>query len=260
MVTSIRNSFFAVYLMLDNGFIRFCLPFLKGNDVLKRYLKDSLTGSGRKRLISREFGQVQQVQVEDNVLNEGCFMLIEDIIGYPYDGVKKRYKRIGLSVGTGNSIKQELLETGLIESQIVKVGKSHKLLLGLSTKGKKVLGIESKGTERASLVHEYWKHWYASQLARQGYRVLLEVPRKSGRVDVVARKGAKQIAIEIETGKSDIVWNVKQDLLSGYDKVLVIATDGEAMKIVEEKLARYGLIIPKRVEILLKDQSTYECL
>ena len=60
--------------------------------------------------------------------------------------------------------------------------------------------------------------------------------------------------IEIETGKSDVVWNVRQDLLSNYDKVLVVATDEKALKIVEEKLARAGLIIPKRVEIILRDR------
>ncbi|MBE3144679.1 MAG: hypothetical protein IMZ61_12280 [Planctomycetes bacterium] len=59
--------------------------------------------------------------------------------------------------------------------------------------------------------------------------------------------------IEIETGKSDVVWNVRQDLLSNYDKVLVVATDEKAMKIVEEKLARVGLILPGRVEIVMRD-------
>ena len=119
------------------------------------------------------------------------------------------------------------------------------------------LDLDSKNTERASLVHEYWKRWYAGKFKKRGYRVYLEVPRRSGKVDVVARKGAENIAIEIETGKSDVVWNVRQDLLSGYSKVLIIATDGKALKKVEQKLAHAGLIIPNRVEVVLRDRSRF---
>lgn len=33
------------------------------------------------------------------------------------------------------------------------------------------------------------------------------------------------MAIEVETGKSDVVSNVKRDLLEGVQKVIVVATD-----------------------------------
>ena len=79
----------------------------------------------------------------------------------------------------------------------------------------------------------------------------MEALRKSGNVDVVARKGAENIAIEIETGKSDIIRNVKQDLLSGFGKVLIVAVDKKALGKVERELAREGLIGFWRVEIVL---------
>ncbi len=116
------------------------------------------------------------------------------------------------------------------------------------------LGLDSKNRERASLVHEYWKRWYSSQFKKRGYRVHLKVPRRSGKVDGVARKGAENIAIEIETGKSDVVWNVKQDLLSGFDKVLVVTTDKKALGKVERELEREGLIIDGKVEIVLGNE------
>ena len=84
----------------------------------------------------------------------------------------------------------------------------------------------------------------------------MEALRKSGNVDVVARKGAENIAIEVETGKSDVVWNVRQDLLSNYDKILIVATDERALKKVEQKLARAGLVIPNRIEVILRDRFT----
>jgi predicted RecB family endonuclease len=83
----------------------------------------------------------------------------------------------------------------------------------------------------------------------------MEALRKSGNVDVLAVKDGKTIAIEIETGKSNVVRNVKQDLLSGFDKVIVVATDKEALGKVERELARAGLMIPNRVEVILRERS-----
>ncbi len=52
----------------------------------------------------------------------------------------------------------------------------------------------------------------------------LEAPRRGGRVDVLATKASESVAIEIETGKSDVVSNVKRGLLSRFYTVLEIAT------------------------------------
>ncbi len=67
-------------------------------------------------------------------------------------------------------------------------------------------------------------------------------------------KDGKSIAIEIETGKSDVVRNVKQDLLSRFDKILIIATDTKALRKVEQELAHAGLLIPNKVDVALRDQ------
>ena len=120
--------------------------------------------------------------------------------------------------------------------------------------GKQVLGAkEAKPPGRESLVHQYWKRFYGERFKEQGYKVQLEAPRRSGNVDVLAVKGDEAIAIEIETGKSDIVRNVKQDLLSGFNKVLIVATDEKALAKVEQELGRAGLIGVQRVEIVLRD-------
>ena len=51
----------------------------------------------------------------------------------------------------------------------------------------------------------------------------------------------------------DVLANVKNDLRSGFDRVIVVATDDAAMAKVEEKLAEVGLIMPTRVTIVLRD-------
>ena len=131
---------------------------------------------------------------------------------------------------------------------------SRKILLRLTKVGKEALGLDGKNPERASLAHEYWKRFYAQRFREQGYKVILEAPRKSGNVDVLVLKDGKTIAIEIETGKSDFVRNVKQDLLSGFDEVLVVAVDKKALGKVERELAKEDLMIDGRVEIVHGEQ------
>ena len=227
--------------------------------ILARYFRLNQgkgTGSGGKRSVPAEFGRVPQVPLFDNALNKGVFVFLEDILSFPDDGVKERYKRLGLSAGAGNRMKEQLLDQGWIEAQVVELGRTRKVLLRVGKEGKKALGLDGGVPERASLVHEYWKRFYAERFREQGYKVDLEAPRKSGCVDVLAAKDGKTIAVEIETGKSDIVRNVKQDLLSGFGKILVVATDEKAMRKVEQKLAKEGLYIPGRVEVVLRDEGS----
>ena len=233
------------------------MNFQKGlvTDVfLARYLRYSSTGSGRKRPVSREFIQVPQVPMFDNPLNDSAFMFLEDILIYPDDGVKIRYKRLGLSAGTGNRLKEQLLDQGWLQDQVVELGRTRKVLLRVTKVAKEALGLDGKVPERASLVHEYWKRFYAQRFREEGYKVAIEAPRKSGNVDVLALKEGQSVAIEIETGKSDFVKNIKQDLLSGFDKVLIVAADKKALGKVEKELAHVGLIISGKVEIVLGDE------
>jgi hypothetical protein len=221
---------------------------------ISRYFRAKQTGSGRKTSEVLKFEQVPQVHLDDMPLNDMELSFIEDIIAHKESGVKERYKRLGISIGTGNRLKEQLTHSGWLESEVLKMGKIRKLILRVTQQARKALGAENITPEYGSLVHEYWKRFYARRFQEQGYKVQLEVPRKSsGRADVVAIKEDEKIAIEIETGKSDFVQNVKQDLLSGFDKVIVVATDKSALEKLEKELAKTGLIIAGRVEILAGD-------
>ncbi len=227
------------------------------DDILARYSainRDKRTGSGRKTSVLYEFGQVPQIPLFDKALDNSAFIFLEDILTYPDDGVKIRYKRLGLSAGTGSRLKEQLLDQGWIEDQVVELGRTRKVLLRVTKEGKEALGLDGKNPECGSLAHEYWKRFYAQRFEEEGYKVQIEAPRKSGNVDVLALKDGKGIAIEIETGKSNFVRNVKQDLLSGFDKVLVVVINKKALGKVERDLAREGLIVAGRVEIVLRDQ------
>ena len=44
----------------------------------------------------------------------------------------------------------------------------------------------------------------------------------------------KRIAIEIETGKSDSIYNIRKDLEAGFDEVVVVAIDDK----IKEKIIK----------------------
>lgn len=233
---------------IDKGFIT--------DDLLARYFaenKGKSTDSGRKKSVLSEFKKIRQVQLLDAPFDDLAFVFIKDVVEHPCDGVKARYKRLGLSVGTGNRLKKQLLDSGWLETQTVEIGRTRKVLLGLTKEAREIFDLDNSTPEYGSLVHEYWKRFYAQRSREQGYKVILEAPRKSGKVDVLAVKNDKSIAIEIETGKSDVVKNVKQDLLSGFDKVLVVATDKNVLGKVEKDLARVGLIGLIKIKVVLRD-------
>lgn len=222
------------------------------DDLLAKFLNGSLTISGLRRSINRAFGRNPPDLTHDKLLAEHDFEFLQDVMDYQDDGVRVRYKRLGLSVDKGNRLKNQLVGNGILEEQEVKSGRSRKLLLRITRQARSKLGLQDN-LGRGSIVHEYWKRFYASRFKEDGYQVDLEAPRNRGRVDMLATKGSEHIAVEIETGKSDVVWNVKQDLLSRFNSVLVVATDERALDKVERQLANAGLVIPKRVNVVLRD-------
>jgi len=207
------------------------------------------TGSGRKTSVHAEFGQVPRIPQLDIALNDDAFRLFIDILTFPADGVKVRYKRLNVSAGSGNRLKEFLLNQGWLESQTIDIGQTRKTCLRLTKQATDALNLEDTTPQHGSIVHEYWKQYYAQRFSEQGYQIALEVPRISGRTDVVARKDNEKIAIEIETGKSDFVRNIRQDLAARYDKIIVVATDKSALEKIGKSLAKEGLIIPNKIQI-----------
>ena len=131
---------------------RWTIPFLvkfplmnvkKGSvtdDILARYSainRDKRTDSGRKTSVLYDFGQIPRIPLFDNALNDSAFMFLEDILTYPDDGVKIRYKRLSISAGTGNRLKEQLLDQGWLQDQVVEIGRTRKVLLRLTKAGKR---------------------------------------------------------------------------------------------------------------------------
>ena len=221
---------------------------------LRRYLRRDKSRSVRNLFKGKEYKDVQQVQFDDNVLDDPALTFLRDVLDHPDDGVKARYRRLGLSGGRGNRIKEELVEDGWMQAEVIPVGRTRKVLLRLTPQARKALGVEPGNSIRGSIAHEYWKYYYGRRFADQGYRVSFEAPRTGGRVDVLASRNGERVTIEVETGKSDVVANVRNCLRSAFQSVIVVATDGTALDKVERELAKARLMIPERVSIVLRER------
>ncbi|MCH8823081.1 MAG: DUF87 domain-containing protein [Planctomycetes bacterium] len=221
--------------------------------VLKEYLDGNTTLSGLRSLLRQEIGGLGGFRMSVGPLNEDEVAFINDTLLHQDDGVSRRYKRLGWSADKGNRTKNELLNGGVIEDTLVTVGRTRKLVVRITKEARGLFGITGQQVDRASLTHTFWQQYYSKKFVELGYKVAIEAPNQLGRTDILATKASKRIAIEIETGKSDVVKNVKQNLLAKHSKIIVVATDEAALRKVERELARVGLLIPSRVDVVLRD-------
>ena len=224
------------------------------DNLLRRFQCGELSTHALRRAVDREFGRRRPDFESSPGLDSESLRFVQDVLEHPDDGVRQRYKRLRVSGDKGHRLKSLLVEQGVIEEEEVKVGRTRKLLLRTTPAARSRLGL-TKTVGRGSLAHEYWKRFWANRLSAEGYAVELEAPRhgSTGRVDALARRRTETVAVEVETGKSNVVENVRRDLRSGFSRVLVVATDAVALKNVESKLAKAGLIVPGRVALVLRD-------
>lgn len=234
------------------------VEFKKGlvtDSLLSQILKGELKQKDLERTLRREMRQDQKPGASDRLLTEDEYRFLHDVLQNPEDGVDARYKRLGLSGEKGNSLKDTLLNRGWIGDTVVKVAKTRRVGLRVPDEQEKILGSEFKNTPANLLIHEYWKAYYAWVFQKKGYQITLEAPRRNGRVDVLAEKDGKKVFVEIETGKSDYIGNIKSCLLSAgkEDMVVVVATNKSAMTKIERQVGEAGLFIPGKVELVLRD-------
>jgi len=223
------------------------------DDVLRRHIRPDGTLSGAVGALAGLSSGEGRSRNADRPLTEEELLFVDDVLQHPDDGVDARYKRLGINTDKGHKRKRKLISKGTLEEKTIKIGRTTRVVLRVSKNAREMLGLETT-TGNESLDHEYWKRWHANKLDRAGYQVQIEAPRNQGHADIVGWKNGETIAIEIETGKSDTLTNVRQDLLSGFGRVIVVGTNKKAHRRIEKELAGAGLISP-RVRVMLRDNT-----
>ena len=230
--------------------VRFPLVNVKKGFVTDEVLKGGLGNSGSVSL--QGSGESLDAFENPELLNRVDLDFLKDVAAHRDDGVYVRYKRLGLNPAVGHKIKEKLIDQGLIEKQVVDLGKTRKVVLRLTKKRDGLFEkVQSCGNE--SIVHGYWKRFYTTRFRNAGYEVKEEAERNSGRVDLLATRKEEIVAVEIETGKSDVVKNVKDNLMFGCTRIVIVATDKGAFEKVERELLKAGLLGIEKIRVVLRD-------
>lgn len=182
---------------------------------------------------------VREIRPSDNktkssvsLLEKGSKALLEDAVGHPVSGMVERYRRLGLNSYQGNKIKKHLIEQGLVKETSINTKKGRIKVLKPTAKGYRLIDITDSGLQTGrgnpGPRHEFWKKRIADYYRKLDCRVEEEKSIGKGKsVDLVINRDGKSIAVEIETGKSDAVYNIQKDLDAGFDRVYSVSLDPE---------------------------------
>jgi len=153
---------------------------------------------------------------------------LSDVITHPFSGIVERYKRLHMSRRKGNTIKEKCLKKNLIEAVTVLTRTGKVVLLQFTGSGRRLLrntGLQVKQSLRhESLVHGFWKQRAAKHYESLGYNVSEEEP-VNGYTDLVIEKNGDRFAIEIETGKSNWLTNVRKNIKHGFKNIIIVTTN-----------------------------------
>jgi hypothetical protein len=158
---------------------------------------------------------------------------LTDLAARPLSTTVSRYERLHFSRRRGNAIRQHLDQSNIIEAVAIATRSGQVVLYQLTETGRSIcteVGIDPGPQRRESLEHRFWIRKAISFFENQGYELTREHPiPNDGAIDLLARKAGQQIAIEIETGKSDIDANLAKLPAAGVDGIILIATSPAAV-------------------------------
>ena len=180
--------------------------------------------------------------------------LLADIATRPLSTTVSRFQRLNLSRRRGNAMRQHLADAGIIEAVPLATRSGQVVLNQLTDHGRTTcesVGMDPGPVPRASLEHQYWVMKVAEQFEKKGYETTLEHPVPGdGTIDLLAERPGERIAIEVETGKSDIKENLAKLQSAGFDRVVFVATSPAAVTACHKAFSSESLGVSGRLEIM----------
>jgi hypothetical protein len=180
--------------------------------------------------------------------------LLADVASRPLSGTVSRYQRLHLSRRKGNAIRKNLAQAGLIEPVRIATRCGQVVLYQITEEGRSAchaLHIDPGPESRQSLEHRYWVRKAADHFEKKGYNVTFEHPiRENGAIDVLAQRGGERVAIEVETGKSDIAANLSKLNKETFDKAIIVATSPQAVAACQKAITTMASLAAFPVEQL----------
>ncbi|MEK6921460.1 MAG: DUF87 domain-containing protein [Nanoarchaeota archaeon] len=222
----------------------------------KGKITDEIVMKHMKRDIIIPTKKEQKILVRKETLSEEETAFLLDIYKHPLSGVVKRYTRLSISKRKGNDIKEKLENEYFIKTIDISTIRGRIKLFEITEKGWTILaqqGCKRKSTRKGGVEHQYWQYKVAQFFQYKGYNVKENYPLGNGKeIDIVVEKDTEKIAIEIETGKSDILANMEK--CHGFDRIFCLVTEPQLKNKIEQQIKQYKNISVYFVKDFLKEQ------
>jgi len=206
------------------------------------YLRDSRQNSPPLP----ETGSICSIQNKETLSPLGRIML-ENIAMKPLSGVVRRFKELGIKVSPGYKIIEELVSLKLVTPITIDGQK----LYDLTAEGRNALGKILPQSGRGGLEHRYFVERIREHyLQNEGFASV-----EKDDIDLVIETYGKRMAIQVETGKSDIQANLTKLGRYKADLKYMLTTNPEAE--VRVKKALQELLIPDRDEIKVRSVKDF---
>jgi len=177
-------------------------PLKKGvvtDENLKAHMQGYLRDFSPELCLIPNQSNVRSIQKNETLSPLGRIVL-EDIGLNPLYGLVKRFKKLGLKVSHGYKVIEELTALRLITPLTIDGNRLYELTI----KGKKILGKKITHKGRGGLEHRYYVEKIKEHfIQNEGFTFL-----EKDDIDLVVEKLDKRLAIQLETGKSDIQANL----------------------------------------------------
>ena len=179
---------------------------------------------------------------------------LADIVARPLSTTVSRYHGLRLSRRRGNAVRQALSSAGIIERVTIATRSGQVVLYQLTEFGRSICqsnGIDPGPRNRQSLEHRYWIQRTARFYEKRGYDISCEHPVKgNGAIDVLAERPGEKVAVEVETGKSNIRANLKKIGNAGFDRIILVATSAAAATSCQKVIETANRALKSRIELL----------
>jgi hypothetical protein len=146
-------------------------------------------------------------------------IILENIELKPFLGFVKRFKDLGLKITDGYKVIEELTAIRFITPLTIDGNRLYEL----TQKGRDALGKKAIHKGRGGLEHRYYIEKIKEHYLSGGGFTYIE----KDNIDIVIDKGEKTLAIQMETGKSDVQANILKICRYKADLKYIIATNRE---------------------------------
>ena len=216
-------------------------PLKKGvvtDEDLKAYMQGYLRDFSPELDSLPKRSNVYSIQKHETLSPLGRIVL-EDIGLNPLFGLVKRFKKLGLKVSHGYKVIEELTTLRLITPLTIDGNRLYEL----TSQGKKTLGKKITHKGRGGLEHRYYVEKIKEHfIQNEGFTFL-----EKDDIDLVVEKLDKRLAIQMETGKSNIQANLFKLGKYNADLKYVLTTNRETEIMVKNILK--DLLVPDKENI-----------